>query len=274
MANKSKIVILIVDDEQVILDSIEKHLRHEDDLQILSALSVSEALDIMQSNKVDIILTDLMMPETDGLEFLNIIQNHDKNIKTIMITGYATINTAMQAIRSGAFDYIAKPFTRKQLKEVVRRAADLVILSRKDANPKASTTSMGNNIAGNEITGNEISDEQINKTVGDYSWFALEEDGTVTIGIERAVLYSIGAIQTVYLPSVGDLVRQGSVYFQLFSAGLQTQSLQSPLSGEVVRVNEKVAADPQGALQDPYGEGWLIKIKPENFEDEIKLIGR
>jgi len=269
MTNKSKIVILIVDDEQVILDSIEKHLRHEEDLRILSSLSVSAALDIMQSNKIDIILTDLMMPETDGLEFLNIIRNHDENIKTIMITGYATINTAIQAIQSGAFDYIAKPFTRKQLKEVIRRAADLVGVSRKDMIAKASTASTGN-----DNTGRDISEGQINKTVGDYSWFALEEDGTVTIGIERAVLYSIGTIQTVYLPSVGDLVRQGSVYFQLFSSDLRTQSLQSPLSGEVVEVNDKVIADPQGALQDPYGEGWLIRIKPEFFEDEIKLIGR
>ncbi len=265
----SNIVVLVVDDEQVILDSIEKHLHHEEDMEILTSLTVSGALEIMESAEIDIILTDLMMPDTNGLKFLNIIRNHNENIKTIIITGYATINTAIQAIESGAFDYIAKPFTRKQLREVVRRAAELVSVSRKAIKPKILS-----DIEEKDIAGKEISNEQINKTAGNFSWFILEEDGTVTIGIERAVLYSVGAIQTVYLPSVGDSIRQGSVFFQLFSADLRTQSLRSPLSGEVARVNKKVVADPQGALQDPYGEGWLIKIKPAFYEDEIKLLGR
>jgi glycine cleavage system H protein len=100
-----------------------------------------------------------------------------------------------------------------------------------------------------------------------------EDDGNVLLGVERPFLYSIGKIQNVYLPSIGDELRQGSVYFQVFSSDLRSESLLSPISGYVVAVNEYVLNNPNEALQDPYGLGWLIKLDPENFESEIKVLG-
>jgi len=117
--------ILVVDDEQIILDSIEKHLRKES-YNVYSVLSVQQALDMMKQTVFDIYLTDLMMPEIDGMEFMKIIKTDQPKAPVIMITGYATINTALQAKQLGAFDYIAKPFTRKELMGVIRRAAELV----------------------------------------------------------------------------------------------------------------------------------------------------
>ena len=129
---ENQISLLVVDDEQIVLDSIAKHLRHEKDLSLTKALSVEEALGVMDEKKVQIILTDLMMPDIDGLEFLSMMMKKDEDILVIMITGYATINTALQAMQLGAFDYLSKPFTRDELKKVVRRAADLVNASKKN----------------------------------------------------------------------------------------------------------------------------------------------
>lgn len=261
---KNKINILVVDDEQIVLDSIKKHLRHEEDYIIFTALNVAEALDVMKSNPINIILTDLMMPDIDGLEFLKILKDKIPDVLAVMITGYATINTALQAMQLGAFDYIAKPFTRDELKKIIRRAADYVNVSYEAESqgilntPESETEKIFGSIKG----------------IGEHSWLMKEEDGSVIIGVERPFLYSVGKIQTVYLPSVGDELRQGSVYFQVFSSDLRSQSLLSPLSGTVIEINEIVSKDPNTALQDPYGSGWLIRLLPSNFDEEVKLMGR
>jgi FixJ family two-component response regulator/glycine cleavage system H lipoate-binding protein len=258
---ENQISLLVVDDEQIVLDSIAKHLRHEKDLSLSKALSVEEALGIMDEKKVQIILTDLMMPDIDGLEFLSMMMKKDEDILVIMITGYATINTALQAMQLGAFDYLSKPFTRDELKKVVQRAADLVNASQKTKTEEEKKTGDYGKISGNI------------KGIGEHSWFMRQEDGAVLIGVERPLLYTLGKIQTVYMPAIGDKLRQGSVYFQIFSTDLRSQSLLCPLSGDVIEINQNVVDNPNKALEDPYGDGWLIKIEPENFSEEVKLLG-
>ena len=255
-----KINILVVDDEQIVLDSIKKHLRNNENYALFTALSVEPALSIMDDNDINIVLTDLMMPDIDGLEFLKMLQNKKPDILAIMITGYATINSALQATQLGAFDYLAKPFTRDELRKIVARAADLVAVSKTVDSNKIIRKDP------EKVTG-EI------KGIGKHTWMMRDDDGTVLIGVERPFLYSIGKIQTVYLPAKGDELRQGSVYFQIFSADLRSQSVLSPLSGSVIEVNQKVLDNPNEALQEPYSDGWLLKIAPSNFEEEVKLIG-
>lgn len=258
--NNDKIKILIVDDEQVVLDSIVKHLRHNKQYELYTALSVDKALEIMGKDSINIILTDLMMPDIDGLEFLKMIQEKDDKILAVMVTGYATINTAIQATELGAFDYIAKPFTRQELRKVIERAAEL--LKPTEFKDEDDTKVFISRTSKKDLTG-----------IGEYSWIMMQDDDTVLVGVDRSFLYSIGLIKTVYLPSAGDFIRQGSVYFQIFSVDLRSQSLFAPLSGEVTEVNEFVLTDPAKALQDPYGNGWILKLKPSNFDDEIKLLG-
>jgi CheY-like chemotaxis protein/glycine cleavage system H lipoate-binding protein len=255
-----KFNILVVDDEQIVLDSIRRHLRNELDIEIFSAISVHDALDIIEEFDINIILTDLMMPDIDGMEFLKIIQEKKPNILMIMITGYATINTALQAMQHGAFDYIAKPFTKDELKKVIRRAYDIVIAS------------YAQNLDTRAIFELEKSGSSI-KRIGKNIWMMQLEDKNVIIGVERPFLIGFGKIQTVYLPEKGDEIIQGSSCFQIFSTDMKSQSLLSPLSGTVVEVNTVLLEDPNSALQDPYGDGWILKIRPSHFEDEIKLIG-
>jgi len=253
--------ILVVDDEQIILDSIEKHLRKES-YNVYSVLSVQQALDMMKQTVFDIYLTDLMMPEIDGMEFMKIIKTDQPKAPVIMITGYATINTALQAKQLGAFDYIAKPFTRKELMGVIRRAAELV------------TAAKTSPVAGYDDTARE-KESRIGpiQSIGDYSWLMQEDDGVVLLGVERSFLNTIGKIQMINLPSKGDRLRQGGEYLQIFSADLRSHTVVSPLSGTVVEVNQKVLNNPDSALQDPYEEGWLIRLQPSKFEFERKLLG-
>ncbi len=259
-----KIGVLVVDDEQIVLDSIRKHLRKEE-YTLHCVLSAHEALEKMRTDDIDIILTDLMMPDIDGLELMATVKVDRPNLPVIMITGYATINTALQATQLGAFDYVAKPFSKKELLAVVKRAADLVRAAADSDRPSGGDEEV--------VAQQEREFLRSFKKIGDRSWLMLQEDGIVIMGVERSFIETVGRIQTIYLPSKGDEIRQGSVYLQIFSSDLRSHNVLSPLSGIVVDVNQKVLDDPVSALQDPYGEGWLIHIKPSRFDFEIKLLG-
>jgi len=121
------ISILVIDDEQVVLDSVRKHLR-DDGYAIHTVLSAEEGLTLLDRDPIgiDIVLTDLMMPHIDGLELIKSVKARFPNMPVILITGYATINTALQAKQLGAFGYIAKPFSKAELKTVVHEAVTFV----------------------------------------------------------------------------------------------------------------------------------------------------
>lgn len=255
----NKIVLLAVDDEQIIIDSINKILRKEDNYELHFALSVNEALKIIESKDVDIILTDLMMPEKDGLEFLKILRDMNYPAYVIMLTGYATINSALQAMEIGAFDYLAKPFTREEITRVINRASDLVHLKR-------SQTAIEHPIQLNKKYQNAIT------TTGKNTWFMTLQDDLLLIGVERPILIEIGSIVSVYLPEVGDEIRQGSVFLEIVSSDLRTHSATAPFSGTVVEVNKYVIENPDKLIEDPYDKGWLIKIKPVQFEEELSVL--
>ncbi|MFH1998241.1 MAG: response regulator [Planctomycetota bacterium] len=257
----TKLSVLIVDDEQIVLDSAERHLRN-DNFTVFKALSAEAALKAFEKETIHIVLTDLMMPEMDGLELMQALKQSHPLVPIIMITGYATINTALQAMQLGAFDYVAKPFTKAELRGVVQRAAHLAGGDKDEAAAAARQ-------AQSKPDKNRMSF----KGIGGHTWMMREKDGIVLIGVERPFLHMLGRIQTVDLPAKGDELRQGSVCFQIFTTDLRSHVLWTPISGSVVEVNAKVLSDPQNALQDPYGEGWLLRIAPSNFERDVKAIG-
>ncbi len=258
-----KLSVLVVDDEQIILDSVKKHLK-SDEYELHLVLTPEEGLEKIKNEHIDVVLTDLMMPEIDGLELMKMVKEIHPNIPVIIITGYATINTALQATQLGAFDYIAKPFSRRELLAVVQRASNLVAAVKME--PETIVKAADNAV-----------DSQTPfegfKTLGDRSWMMLEKDGVVLLGVEQSFVDGIGKVQSIYLPSEGDEVRQGSVYLQIVSSDLRSHNVLSPLSGIVVKVNDTVLSDPNKALQDPYGSGWIVRIKPTKFDFEIELLG-
>lgn len=259
--NDNMLNILVVDDEQIVLDSIAKHLKREP-VTIHGALSADEGLRLLDEVDIDVVLTDLMMPEIDGLEFMKLVKDRNAAIPVIMITGYATVNTALQATQLGAFDYVAKPFSKKELLGVVRRAMDIARAAAQSDQPDSTEGNSGDTLQTRSF-----------KTIGKQSWLMLGDDGTVQLGVEHSFLHGIGKIQTLYLPDVGDEVRQGSVYLKIFSSDLTSHTILSPLTGKVVEVNLRVANHPAALLEDPYGDGWLIRIKPSRLEEELKLLG-
>ena len=121
--------ILVVDDSELSLGQMEKYLR-KTDYDADYAESASGALDKMEARHYDIVITDKNMPglhsNTDegGMELLKHLQGHYSDTEVIMMTGYATIETAIEAMRLGAFDYLVKPFTQEELLACIKRILD------------------------------------------------------------------------------------------------------------------------------------------------------
>ena len=124
MKNSREIMqILVVDDEKDIRDGCERILIRME-CQVRKASQGEEALEIMESWRPSIVFLDLKMPGIDGMEVLRRIHDKDPDILVIVITGYATVETAIEAMKQGAYDFIPKPFEPAQLRIVAGRAIE------------------------------------------------------------------------------------------------------------------------------------------------------
>ena len=115
--------ILIADDEEIVIRSCLRIL-DGDDFQVEAVQDGREALRKIEENPYDVMILDIMMPNMDGLEVLRRVKETHPNMDVIMITGLSQIDTAVQAMKLGAFDYISKPFEPDELKLVVQRALE------------------------------------------------------------------------------------------------------------------------------------------------------
>ncbi|MCX7679419.1 MAG: response regulator [Spirochaetes bacterium] len=115
--------ILIVDDEDIVIKGTTKILQREN-YDLDSAYSGTEALEKMKVTDYDLVITDLMMPGLNGIEVLKKIKSDYPDVIVVMFTGYATVESAREALKLGAFDYIPKPFTPDELREVVKNAIE------------------------------------------------------------------------------------------------------------------------------------------------------
>jgi len=126
-----QVKILVIDDEQIMRDGCARILS-KNGCSVLTAENGSVCLAKLQEShkEIDIILLDLMMPGMSGMEVLEKIQALDDTILIIIITGYATVASAVEAMKKGAYDFIAKPFTPDQLRIVVKRALERRMLQK------------------------------------------------------------------------------------------------------------------------------------------------
>ncbi|HJK91018.1 MAG TPA: response regulator [Polyangiaceae bacterium LLY-WYZ-15_(1-7)] len=115
--------ILVVDDEQVIREILADFLSMEG-FVVRTAADGSEALVELSRTHYDLVLSDLKMPKMGGLELLGAIQKHTPNVVTVIMTGFGTVETAIDAMKRGAYDYILKPFKVEEVVHTIRRGLE------------------------------------------------------------------------------------------------------------------------------------------------------
>jgi len=119
----TKVSILIIDDEAELCQSLSEMLKEEEEGYKLSIANNGEkGLAKIKEEVLDLVLLDIKMPEMDGIETLKRIRAIDKDILVIMLTAYQTVETAVKAMKLGAYDYISKPFNYEELKIIIKRA--------------------------------------------------------------------------------------------------------------------------------------------------------
>jgi len=124
--------ILVIDDEKIALRNLEYILKKEG-YEVTATMSGTNALRLLQEEEFDLVLTDLKMEKVDGMEILENCKRLHPDTEVIMITAYATIPSAVETMKKGAYDYIAKPFKLDEIRRIVREALEKVRLRKENA---------------------------------------------------------------------------------------------------------------------------------------------
>ncbi len=209
--------ILVVDDELVVCKSVQRILSPEG-YEVETALSGQEALERLGQESFDLVITDLKMPGMDGMELLSKIKEKDPEMIIIMITGYSTVQTAVQAMKMGALDYIPKPFTPEELIVVVEKALDkkkLIfenIYLRKELEAKYSFE----NIVGNSPNMQEVFKFIRKVAPADSTVLVYGESGTGKELIARAIHFNSPRKNKPFFPVDCSVLSQDLLESELF----------------------------------------------------------
>ncbi len=263
---KPKARILCVDDEEVILDSFRKILV-VDGYSVDTVEKGSEALALIQKHHYDFVFTDLKMPEMDGVEVTKSVKHLRPDIDVLIITGYGSIQTAVETMQFGALNYIEKPFTDDELLSIVKTS----LIKRQERirnqlRPKVhiKSTSEYDFTSKNEFeipSGVFISQG--------HCWVSLDQDGSAKIGIDDFAKKLLGKIDLIELPNLGMEVKKGLPLFTL-KQGNKSVAFLAPVSGRVVQINKALKENLDALDITPYKDNWNCIIETNSFDTEVK----
>lgn len=257
--------ILAVDDEEIVLSSFRKILVL-DGYSIDTVETGAEALGLIRKNDYDFVFTDLKMPEMDGVEVTKAVRHLRPDIDVIVITGYASIETAVETVSFGAMAYIEKPFTEDELLAFVNKA----LIKRQDHLEKNQRHKIRLIKPGTSESGSKF---EVNVPAGifvspQHAWAGLMANGTVRIGLDDLVRKIFEKVDHVDLPKVGQTVNRGDTLFSL-KYGDYSLDVPAPLSGKVITVNTEHAEHPEWLPIKPFELSWMCGIEPSDLAGEL-----
>jgi len=122
--DKDSAHVLVMEDETTVAKGLEMVLA-EEGYQVFLAATGQEALQSFQQKPVDLLVADLRLPDMDGMDVIKLVKDRWPQTQVVVITGYSSINSVVNSMRLGAFDYLSKPFTEDQIKEAVHNALEV-----------------------------------------------------------------------------------------------------------------------------------------------------
>ncbi|MEZ4855819.1 MAG: sigma-54 dependent transcriptional regulator [Gelidibacter sp.] len=180
--------ILIVDDDIHILELIQRHLQSLD-YHTYKAVSVKEALAILQGNTIDLLITDLQMPGVDGLQLVKYVSEHFPEIPKLVVTGYPSVDGALQAMKSGVMEYLTKPFTKDELKNAVFKSLKKRIVQSDNSKATLNQSSGFGELIGKSVAMQKVT-EIIDRVKDNRATvFISGESGTGKELVARAIHY-------------------------------------------------------------------------------------
>jgi len=258
--------ILCVDDEDVVLDSFRKILVL-DGYSIDTVTNGKEALGLVQTHQYDFVFIDLKMPEMSGVEVTKAIRHIRPDIDVVIITGYATIESAVETMKHGAMDYVQKPFTDEELLQFTKKC----LLKRQESikeklKPKVFISSIS------EFGKGELGEFLIPGGVfisEGHCWLSLNQDGTVKVGIDDFAKKVIGRIDNIDFPNLGRHIKKGDSLFSV-KRGTRIIPFNAPLSGKIIKVNSDLNQRLDDLDITPYDRNWVCVLEANNLDKEVK----
>lgn len=251
--------ILIVDDDLAVCRSAAAVFKNEA-ISVDTVNSGEEAVEKVDEKNYAVVIVDLMMPGKSGIEVIKELKRKKPDITIIMITGYPSIKTAVKAIKSGAYDYIPKPFTPGELRSLVARALE----------KRHTYEEISGKLGIKEEKLVDISIPEGLYGIPDHSWVKLEEGGKVCIGMHHALICNLLNIGTIEFPEINEMKYQGEACVRFLDSQNHVLRIWTPVTGKVIAVNEELRNDISKLIQDPYGEGWLVHIQPAHLEEDLQ----
>lgn len=257
--------ILAVDDETIILDSFRKMLVYGG-YSIDTVENGSEALGLIRKHDYDFVFTDLKMPGMDGLEVTKSVKHLRPDIDVVVITGFATVESAVETVKTGALDYLQKPFTEDELIEFVSKA----LIKRQDRLERQARHKI-------RLVGPDTSESksrfELNVPAGafvspEHTWATIGLNGTVRIGLDDLMRKLFGRAERVVLPEPGTKVAKGDPLFSVAYGGFSLD-FPSPLSGKIKRVNAEHSEHPEWLAIKPFELSWMCGIEPSDLAGEL-----
>jgi CheY-like chemotaxis protein len=262
---KARARILAVDDEPVILDSFRKIL-------VLAGFSVDtvesgpEALSLVRNRAYEFVFTDLKMPGMDGLEVVKAVKHLRPDVDVAVITGYGTVETAVETMKDGAVDYVQKPFTEDELVAFANR-----LLIRREARLEAERRPTVRVVApevADVVAGRDYCVPGGAFLSPGHTWARVEPGGQVVVGIDDFARKALQRVERIELPPARAGVRRGEPLFTL-RRGVEGVRFSSPMSGEILAVNEDLRKNVALLTGSPYDRGWVCVLKPADLAADL-----
>lgn len=252
--------ILVIDDEKVIIDGVVKTCSLEN-YSIDTALNVATAIEKISKNYYSIIICDIMMPDGDGFQILNELQTRNLDSALIMMTGYSTVENAVNSLSRGAIDFIPKPFTVDELLSSIYRANKYQQINKKQKHASKEIKKV-------ELFYVECPPKYYR--LGNASWLFEESDGSVLIGVCDFFLATIDSVAAIEFLDLEDEIAQGLSCLTIKSKDDRIHKIHSPVSGRIIDVNKNLKLVSNLIEKDPYFEGWVYRVIPNDLGYEIK----
>lgn len=261
-----KFDILVVEDEPVVLAAIRKIIETEH-IEMDEALDAERALSKLNRNTYTLLICDLMLPRISGLDLIQTIKKDFPCVPVVVITGYATLEKALQSFKIGSFDFIPKPFDTEVFLGVLRRGLNFS-RSIQAKSPDQRTF--------NHIPDAGDKDRSLGTfyCLGCHAWIKFEERGKVLMGVGETFPGMMGELSHMEILVSREEVIQGKCCAQFVTKEGLVNMFWSPLSGKIEAFNDALEKDIRLVDLDPYEKGWLFRIAPYNFDEEVQYLTR
>jgi FixJ family two-component response regulator len=225
-----------------------------------------EALGLILKHDYDFVFTDLKMPEMDGLEVTKAVKHLRPDVDVIVITGYASIETAVETMKFGAMDYVQKPFTEDELIEFFNKS----LIKRKDRIEREMKPTVRLITPTTKESGSR---REFNVPAGvfvsrNHTWVSVEMNGAARVGIDDFFRKIIRQVDKVELPKPNREIKKGEPLFS-FRHNDQTISISSPISGKVTLINKEHLEHPDLFSLTSFELSWMCCIEPSNLAQEL-----